>query len=400
MKTVGIVAEYNPFHFGHEYHIEKTRERLGDCLIVCVMSGDFVQRGEPALFSKYARAEAAIGCGADLVMELPLPWALSSAEGFARGAVGLLEDMGADHISFGSESGDIAAIEKAAEALLSEDFSSIIKKILKKETEISFAAARDKALNELIGDSAAVIRSANDTLAVEYVKAIKMLGSRIEPIAVKRQGNGHDIAGETGFLSASDIRRRFFMGEDISELVPVAAAKVFKEEISAGRVTEKELFDTAALARLRGFDTEYFSSLPDCSDGLGQRLYKESRVCTSLDELYAAAKTKKYAMSRVRRACMCAVLGIREGMNEGRAPYAKVLAANDKGCKLLRTISDKKSIPLITKPAKINKYDNILQNLYAIGVYAHDITALCYSDRSMRTGAKEWQISPKIVKCE
>ena len=399
MKTVGIVAEYNPFHAGHEYHIKRTRELLGECAIVCVMSGDFVQRGEPALFSKYARAEAACRCGADVVIELPLPWALASAEGFAKGAVELLEKLGAEAISFGSETGDTEAIENAAEALLSEDFSIRIKKILQ-EKEISFAAAREKALREIWGERADIVKGANDSLAAEYLKAIKVLGSHMEPLAVKRLGNGHDSCGEKGFLSASEIRERFLTGEDISAFVPERAAILYKEEETAGRIVEKELFETAALARLRGLDGDYFNSLPDCADGLGDRLYKASKTASSLEEVYTSAKTKKYALSRVRRAVMCALLGIGAGEKEGGVPYARVLAANERGCGVLREISDKKTIPLITKPAEIRKYDKKLQDLFATGVYAHDIVSLCYGNKSERKGGKEWQTSPKIVKSE
>lgn len=397
MKIVGVVAEYNPFHSGHEYHIKRTRELLGECAVVCVMSGDFVQRGEPALFSKYARAEAACRCGADLVIELPLPWTLSSAEGFAGGAVGLLADIGAEHISFGSETGNIEMIEKCAEASLSKDYIPTVKRILKEE-ESGFAAAREKALREIAGDAADIVTGANDSLAVEYLKAIRSSGASMQTLAVQRLGNGHDSSGESGFLSASDIRERFGNGEDISAFVPERAAYGYKEESDAGRVIERELFETAALTRLRSFDAEYFNSLPDCADGLGDRLYKASRSVSSLEELYVSAKTKKYAMSRIRRACMCAVLAVKAGMKEEKPPYARLLAANERGCGVLREISDSKKIPLITKPAEINKYDKRLQNLFATGVYAHDIVSLCYRSKSMRIGGKEWKTTPEIVK--
>lgn len=401
MKIAGIVSEYNPFHMGHEYHIKKTREMLGECVIACIMSGDFVQRGETALFSKYSRAEAACMCGADIVIELPLPWTLSSAEGFARGAVGLLGDIGAEYISFGSETGDIRSIEKAANILIREDSVDFIKTILKKEPEMSFAAAREKAIRNLAGeDCAKIICGANDSLAVEYFKTIKKLGADISPIAVKRVGNAHDGYGEEGFSSASEIRKLFYDGKDITRSIPGNAAKVFANEINAGRVIDKELFEIAALAGLRALDENYFLSLPDSNDGIGNRLYRESRKCASLDELYNAAKTKKYAMSRIRRITMCALLGIKSGMNDGKPPYSRVLAASANGCRALRKISDEKKIPLITKPADINKYDNKLQQLFAIGVYAHDVFSLCYKSKSERIGGREWQISPKIVKNE
>lgn len=401
MKIAGIVAEYNPFHLGHEYHIRKTREQIGECAIVCVMSGDFVQRGEPALFSKYARAEAACRCGADLVIELPLPWALASAERFAAGAAGLLADIGADYIAFGSETGDVRAIEDTAGILRGENYASALKDVLKEEPEISFAAAREKALLKAGGINCAEIAGrANDSLAAEYLKAIKCCGFSMRPIAVKREGNGHDEHGGEGLLSASEIRKRYAGGENISAFLPESASEVFANEINAGRMVDWTLFETAALARLRGFDREYFNSLPDSKDGLGDRLFKASRSSAGLDELYFAVKTKKYAMSRIRRVTMCALLGIEEGMSKGRVPYIRVLAANEKGCGLLRKISDAGKTPLITKPAEINKYDKKLQHLFAVGVYAADILTLCYAEKSERRGGKEWRISPKIVKDE
>ena len=185
MAIIGIIAEYNPFHTGHEYHIARSRELLGaDSTVICVMSGDFVQRGEAALYSKFARAEAACRCGADLVIELPLPWALSSAEGFARGAVGLLGALGATHLSFGSECGDVQRLERIAENLIDPAVNAEISRELNENANNSYASARQTVLARRLGDEAKLIEQPNNILAVEYLKAIYEQRLDITPMTV------------------------------------------------------------------------------------------------------------------------------------------------------------------------------------------------------------------------
>ena len=193
MSIIGIVGEYNPFHSGHEYHIRQSRLNLGeDCPVVCVMSGDFVQRGEPAIYSKFARAEAACRCGADLVVELPLPWSLSSAEGFARGAVYLLSKLGVTHLSFGSEAGELEPLETIAQSLLDPAVNGEIKQVLNNDASLSYAQARQKALETRLGELSGQLELPNNILAVEYLKAIYELRLDLQPMTVLRFGSGHD----------------------------------------------------------------------------------------------------------------------------------------------------------------------------------------------------------------
>ena len=201
MKAVGIVAEYNPFHGGHQYQIRKIRESCGaDTPVVAVMSGDFVQRGEAASYDKFTRAEAAVRGGVSLVIELPLPWSLSSAEGFARGGVGLLGATGVvGTLSFGSESGNLSAIEKTAAVLDTPEYNEALKAMLAGGTP--FAAARAGAARALLGNTAAVLNTPNDLLAVEYLRASAKLGHTFKYIPVRREGSVHDGAG-----SASELR--------------------------------------------------------------------------------------------------------------------------------------------------------------------------------------------------
>ena len=207
MNVAGIVAEYNPFHNGHAYHIEATRAALGeDTAIVCCMTGDFVQRGEAAVYSKYARAEAAARCGADLVFELPLQWSVSSAEGFARGAVGLLGALGAvKYLSFGSECGETKPLETLAFALLDPNMDGEIKSELAEG--VSYAAARQRALARSVGELSTILDTPNNILAVEYIKAIYNLHLEMQPITVPRYGSEHDGAGEGNMRSAARSAR-------------------------------------------------------------------------------------------------------------------------------------------------------------------------------------------------
>lgn len=216
MVIAGIVAEYNPFHNGHELHIAATREKLGeDTGIVCCMSGDFVQRGEPAQWSKFARAEAAVRCGVDLVFELPVQWALSSAEGFARGSVGLLDSLGVvDYLSFGSECGSVEPLEHIAEALLDPVVNAEIRAGC--GTGESYAVVRQRVLEGRLGQEGALVALPNNILAVEYIKAIYDLGSRIKPLTVLRTGAQHDRTSEGNIRSASEIRTMTSVGKNVS----------------------------------------------------------------------------------------------------------------------------------------------------------------------------------------
>lgn len=234
MSTAGIVAEYNPFHNGHAYHIARTREN-GASAVVCVMSSWFVQRGETALMHPNARAHMALMNGADLVVSLPVPWACAAAQTFARGAVGLLDAMGCvDTLSFGSECADIELLRAASRAV--DDYTVRESMRANLLSGVSFASARQRAVEELDPRVASVLSSPNDTLAVEYIRAIDTLKSELAPFAVRREGAGHD-SGEAvnSFASASFIRSRVRAGEGFADLMPESAAEILKAEIGGGQ---------------------------------------------------------------------------------------------------------------------------------------------------------------------
>lgn len=401
MAIIGIIAEYNPFHTGHEYHIAKSRELLGaDSTVVCVMSGDFVQRGEAALYSKFARAEAACRCGVDIVIELPLPWALSSAEGFARGAVGLLGALGVSHISFGSECGEISRLEKIAECLIDPAVNAEIHRELGENANISYAAARQAVLERRLGAEAALIAQPNNILAVEYIKAIYEQRLDITPVTVRRVGSGHDRNdAENGEpKSASELRRMIISGEKVDNYIPKNALGVYSREECLGRqAMSRDSHETAILSRLRMFSENYYNSLPDSGGGLGNRLYKAAHEEATLDGVLAAVKTKRYALARIRRMCLCAALGVKNGDASDIPPYARVLAANSRGCEYLRVLNKNPAIPIITKPAAARQLSVKYGQVFELGAAANELYVLAYRAERERRGGQDWRTSPKIV---
>ena len=397
MSVIGIVAEYNPFHLGHQYHIRRSRELVGDnSPVVCVMSGDFVQRGEAACFSKFARAEAACRCGADLVVELPLPWSLSSAEGFARGAVYLLDALGCDAISFGSEAGDLEDLLKLADLLSLSEITDQIKSAMNAQPNMSYASARQQVLRAHCGDIANLLESPNNILALEYLKAIRRLDSKLRPLTVPRIGCAHDATGGD-WKSASELRGLLREGKRIHDMIPADAAAVFERETLLGReITRFDLLEAAIISRLRMLRDEYFDQLPDAGDGLGRRLCQAAHEEADLDSVMTAVKSKRYAMSRIRRMICCAALGIDADMTAGMPPYARVLAANERGREQLHRLRGR-TIPVITKPAAAREMDESARRIFSLGSEAHDLLVMGCPSVSARRGSLDWTTSPKIL---
>lgn len=398
MRIIGIVCEYNPFHKGHEYQIAKSRELVGeDAAVVCVMSGDFVQRGEAALFSKYARAEAACRCGADLVTELPIPWAVSSAEGFARGAVSILAGLGAEFISFGSESGDTVELEKIADCLLDAAVHDKIMAEMDADATLSYASAREKALFKTIGETSALISEPNNILAVEYIRAIKELGLNIKPLTVRREGASHDAPEKSGgFASASELRRMFEAGEDCESYIPEAAYRIFKREMQSGRMIDRDRMDTAVLSRLRSLSENDFETLRDGENGVGRRIFRAVGSGSTLDDIARKASTKRYAFSRIKRMCICASLGISKIGRDDLPKYTRVLAATERGFSVLRECGGG-DLTIITKPAHARAMNGEIAEMSVMSANAHDMYVLAYMGKEHRNGGEDWKTGPIIV---
>ncbi|MBQ7294685.1 MAG: nucleotidyltransferase family protein [Clostridia bacterium] len=354
----GIVCEYNPFHNGHLYHIKKTREAGAD-FIVCVMSGNFVQRGECAHVDKWLRAKAAVLCGADVVIELPTPFSCASAETFARGSVGLLMNFGVDMLSFGCEDEDKELLIKCAEAAEDKAAADIIKSETAKGA--TYPAAMQKAISSLYGESCAeAIASPNNTLAVEYIRQLSLYGKENCIIPIKRQGADHDSEKTSGsFASASKLRRLPF-GEKWKTYVPLELFGLY----DAYEPYSLAYSERAILSRLRSMPKEEYALYVSDDTGLASRIYQAAKTADSLVSLYDKAKSKNFTMSRVRREVLNAYLGVKRQWSEGLPPYIKILAANERGLSLLAEAKDKTSLPIITKHAEAEKLTLRAKEIY------------------------------------
>lgn len=329
--TVGIVCEYNPLHLGHLRQIRRIRQEYGeDAPIVCAMSGNFVQRGAPALFDKSIRAEAAIACGADLVVELPVTAALSSAEGFAAGGVAVLSRL-CDVLCFGTETGDRNTLLETAQALLSDRFPSLLRNSL--DTGIPFPAARAEALRAM-GISGALLCQPNDILAVEYCKAILSQNAQMEIFPIHRSGSYHAEEPDPKSPSATALRSRILSGQPWEAYVPDAAVPLF----SGATLHTLESGERAILGRLRTMTEVEFEALPYGSEGLWRKLMHASRKENTLEDIFTAVKSKRYTRTRLQRMVLCAFLGITLEDLTQPLSYARVLAFNDRGRSLLKDV--------------------------------------------------------------
>lgn len=381
MRVAGIVAEYNPFHNGHAIHIEKTREPNGGCEathIVAIMSGSFVQRGEPAVLTKFDRAKAALAGGVDLVIELPLPWCLSSAEGFALGAISLLNSLGCVNVlSFGSEVGKIEPLQKAVTIMETPRFASLLKYQL--GLGISFAEAQQKALAEIAGTTAAsVLETPNNTLGIEYLKALRNGDSPMELFTVQRQGSSHDSMTPIGNIaSASYLRTLLFSDRLLNTLpyMPAGCAAVISKAAQEGRVpTIADALDRAVLSQLRRLSPDDFKALPAMSEGLENRVYAATRKASSLKELEESIKAKRYPLTRIRRLIWSAFLGVTKEYTAKKPPYIRVLAANERGKEILSVA--KPTAPLLYRASQVAKLDEECQRLWELETRATDLHAL------------------------
>lgn len=357
MKVCGIICEYNPLHNGHLYHLEQTKRSLGtESAIVCVLSGNFVQRGEPAVLPKHVRAEMALRAGADLVLELPTVFAMSGAERFAAAGVELCDRLGVvTHLSFGAEDADLAALRELASTALEHD--TVAATLHELQTGISYAAARERALFARLKEKAALLQKPNNTLAVEYCKALQRRGSAIEPIAIDRRGAAHDAASESGNPSASELRTLLAAGavERAGARMPHEAAHLLRDALAQGLTPDAQRLACSVMTKLRSMTCEAFADLPDVSEGLEFRLHEAVRASRTPEEVLQRAKTRRYPMARLRRMVMNAWLGIRAEDVPRVVPYARVLAFSEKGRPLLRTIAEREQIPLITRPSQAKK---------------------------------------------
>ncbi|MCI9155980.1 MAG: nucleotidyltransferase family protein [Lawsonibacter sp.] len=388
MKIIGIIAEYNPFHTGHAWHIAQTRGLFREeTAVVAVMSGNWVQRGECAVADKWTRAEAALAGGVDLVLELPTVWAAASAEGFARGAMAILKATGmVDVLSFGSECGLAAPLMELAQCLSSPDFSAALRRELGPKR--SFAQCRRQAAARLLGEeTAALLDFPNNNLGVEY---LRFLPPGMEAVTVPRRG-AHDGKTVEDFASAS-LLRQWIRAED------VARASPFQPLPWKGKAADLRWLERAAIARLRSMTLEEAEALPDSGDGLAARLLCAARQTANLEELYALTKTRTYAHARVRRLVLYALLGLREQDRPPSPPYIRVLGFNGLGQRLLKKMNQRAFLPFFVKPAHARRYPSEVQPLFDLEARFTDLFALCFP--TPRPGGLEWTTNPVIIQSE
>lgn len=376
MNVYGIVAEYNPFHNGHKYHLMKTRA-LGADVVVAVISENFVQRGEPAIMPIGARVTAALLNGVDLIVSLPLPAAVSGAESFAHSSMYILDALSVvGTVSFGAETNDINQLINAADAVVDKRLDSIILDYLKDGR--TYASARQAAVNMLYGTSVSeTLSTPNNILAVEYIKAIKKLNSNMRFTVIKRKGALHDGFSEGEYKSASQIRNEIYKKLDISESVPENTLEIINNQKIFGKTPpDIKKLEAAVLSELRRKNSKDFSELPDISEGLENKLYKAVRGFSTINDVIDNVKSKRYTHSRIRRLILSAYLGITKEYTRALPPYVKVLGFNEKGQSLLSEISKNSRIPIITKSSQIDTLSEFAKSYFQLECKAVDLYSL------------------------
>ncbi len=353
MSLIGIVCEFNPFHNGHKYLIDSVKEE--NDTVVCVMSGNFVQRCEPAVFPKEVRVSCALKNGADIVLELPFVYSCASAEIFCENAVKILCDFGCDKIVFGTENGNLTQLKNTAEILLSEKFEKIFSEYRNKG--LSYPNAREKAL-DFCGASFE-LSSPNDILAVEYIKAIIKNGYKIQPIAVKRKGvEYHSLNANGEFASATLIRKLIYENCDYTSYIDQKSAQVYREAVKNGEIVNREKYENAMMTLLRNNVNKIDSDFANMTEGLENRIKEAIINGTSLDEIYALAKTKRYTHSRIRRAVMSVAFGIKKKDVSKSVAYIRLLGFNESACEVLGKCAKNCNLPFVVSYSDVKKTDN------------------------------------------
>lgn len=387
-SIAAVICEYNPFHNGHYHHLAETRALCGADYIVAVMSGDFVQRGEPAILDKWARAEMALRCGADLAVELPVPYALSSAQFFAAGAVDLICKMSVvTHLAFGSEAFGGAAGTAALERFACRTIHGPeIDKAYLHSGRSYAAAARVPGVS-----------SPNDVLGAEYIRALRRQNSEIRPVAVKRIGSGHDLPGSAMYIrNLMKTKGDPSDGNHLEQLMPEAARRILKRELEAGRCPVlPEDFTQAVFASLRFLGAEGLRRSPFVGEGLEYKIYAAACNCTDFSALIRECTSLRYTASRIRRIIFTALLGITREMVGMPAPYIRILGMN-RGCgPLMDALTEQARIPILTSKAKFLKSaadspENAQAKLFLQAENrAADLYALGFPAKDRRTGYSE-----------
>ena len=389
MKTVGLITEYNPFHNGHAYHIEKAKMLTGADRVIVVMSGDFVQRGAPAVMPKHLRAESALLSGASLIIELPVCFATGSAEYFAQGSISLLNQLGCiDSICFGSECGDLHLLKEIAQILADEpiEYQTALKQALKEGA--SFPAARQEALNIYSDKYSEILASPNNILGIEYLKALAKIHSKMEPFTIKRNGAGyHDMDIDGQFSSATAIRSDIYQLADVNSSseslplthiqtqVPSSCHELMKKNYQTRYPVKADDFSLLLKAKLLSETAGSLSHYLDMSPELANRILRLRNDYLSFEQFCDLLKTKELTRSRISRSFIHVLLGITNDWltaMKAPAPYARILGFRRDHADLLGILKRTSDIPLITSPARAVLADTAYQML-ELDIYASDL---------------------------
>lgn len=392
MKTAVITAEYNPFHKGHRWQLEQVRA-AGASHVAVVMSPDFTQRGTPAIFPKRLRAQAALQNGADLVLELPVCYALAGAQRFAFGAVQLAAAMGCvDLLAFGAEDADLVQLRQACTALQQEEVNQTIRQLL--PSGITFAKAREQAVAAVYGEETALLlQKPNNILVIEYLCQLEKLpDAHIQPLALGRIGNTHDGEPVGEFASASFLRGLMLEGrwEQAQQYLPQNVWQLYRQAQQDGQFADLQLGERAVLSALRRMEQKEMAQLADLSEGLENRLYRASREACSLEQLYAAVKSKRYPLARVRRLVMNAFLQLPAQMQMLPPPYLRVLGMNERGKQILSAMKRTASLPVSTSLMKLARSTQAARQWAQVEAAACDqYSIFC---RQMQASGSDWSL--------
>ncbi len=397
MKLMAVICEYNPFHNGHAYQLNEQKKALSCDGVICLMSGSFVQRGEPAICDKWARAEMALTCGCDLVLELPVVYSLQSAEGFARGAVSLLKKIGAEgYLAFGSECGDVTKLQKLASYAETDEYQTSLKNALLKG--LSYPAACSLALASNPDLAVDLNQKPNDILGVEYVKAINETKVQLTPAVLRRIGDYNSQEPVDNILSATGIRQKMMVGEDVHTYMPPKAHAVLQREIKEGKapVTADALTKLLQYSLLRA-DKAELCDICGISEGLENRVIDAAATLHSFNEIAQAAKTKRYPQTRLQRAMINILLGLTKKDAALSPAYARVLGMNENGSAILKELREKTTIPVIIKTADASFNNENAERMFALDCAATDLYSLLYPGKNKGKNGMDFYRSPLVI---
>lgn len=383
-EYIYIISEYNPPHGGHRHMIEELRRLYPDAVVTAVMSGSFAERGSPAIVNRFTRARAALSIGADLVVSLPFPWCMGSAEFFARAGVHIADSLASAHpdahhiLAFGSECGDTEVVALAGQRLADEDFRH---ELYRKGAEYHTARGMYRFYAERFGtDAAAILSTPNDTLGVEYVRAVTELNALLTPLAVKRIGARHDSADEDIYPSASAVRERIYSRDpNALELLPESVRAIIASDLHKYGIAHEDNYGDAILSSLRRMTTDNIGIFAECCGGVGERLIAASHQASSYAEMLSLAATKQYTNARLRRAAIYAYLGVRRDNIAELPKYTQLLAANKRGTDALHGMVRRARIEILTKSADYGKMSADAARQYELDRNADALYTLAFS---------------------